>query len=303
MNRSLPATTPSTPRRYLSDSAVGTGQQVGDVGGLQRDEVGGVQVWREADVDQLGHAGVAGAGVDEQAGLPGAERHGEVGLHRGAFDHAGVGVDAARQVGGHDDRPRAGSLPGQRRVGLAQPAPAADAEHAVHDQVGLRDQFGHRALGRAEQPPARGPQGAGSARMGPRARRDRVHGRAAAGEQSAGVQRVAAIVAAAGQHDHPRTVRLLKQPGAHRGQAERGPLHQRALGERGHQGTLGRADLHDLVGLPHPDSLPPLAVPACRDTAAPFPVCLNPPARPGTLAPATVSLPPRPWRWTSPRRG
>ena len=48
--------------------------------------------------------GVARTGVHEKAGLPGTERHGHVRLHRRAVDHAGVGVDAAGQVCGDDDR-------------------------------------------------------------------------------------------------------------------------------------------------------------------------------------------------------
>ena len=161
--RSLPATMPTTPRRYLSESAGGRGSARADVGGLQRDEVGRAEERRQADVDQLDHPGVAGARVDQQPGLQRAERHRHVGLDRRPGDHAGVRVHPAGQVHRHHHGPGPGGQPGQRRLRLAQPAPAADAEQAVQDQVGRADRgrhprvvrAGHPAAGRAERRGAR----------------------------------------------------------------------------------------------------------------------------------------------------
>src|SRR5271167_5069912 len=59
---------------------------------------------------------------------------------------------------------------------------------------------GHPAAGRA--------QGGGAARVRLRAGRDRGDGNAAAGQQGPRVERVAAIVPAAGQHDRPGAVHM-----------------------------------------------------------------------------------------------
>ena len=79
---SLPASTPSTPRRYLSDSADGRGRIAATSAACKATHGGLGQVRAEADVDQLGRARMAGARVDEQARLPGPERHRHVGHAR-----------------------------------------------------------------------------------------------------------------------------------------------------------------------------------------------------------------------------
>ena len=110
-----------------------------------------LQVRAQADVDELDGSRVPGAGVDQQPGLDRAEGHGDVGPDRRAVHRPGVGVDAARQVDGHHGRaglPGAIGLPGQAGERLPQPAPAADAEQAVDDQVGAVYQVGMATRGR-----------------------------------------------------------------------------------------------------------------------------------------------------------
>ena len=187
------------------------GQQPGDVLVL-RGHGGGLagQVRAQPDVDELHGSRVPGAGVDEQARLDRAERHRDVGSHGRAVDRAGVGVDAAGQVDSHHGGPLvhgALSVTGQAVEGFPQPAASADAEQPVDDHLGAGDDRAGRGqvTGHAA---ARGQQFGGAARMGLRPGGDRGHRGAAAGQQGARVQRVAAVVSASGQHRHPGTVNM-----------------------------------------------------------------------------------------------
>ena len=119
-------------------------QDCGDVGGLQRHNVGRAQIRAQPDVDQLGCPGEASAGVDQQAGLDGSEGHGDVSGDGGAVHLAGVSVNAAWQIDRDDESAVAAGLRdqlGQRRAGFAQAAVAADAGKSVDDQVRGRDRW------------------------------------------------------------------------------------------------------------------------------------------------------------------
>ena len=178
----------------------GLGQQRTHVRGLQRAGVRGIQVGAEADVDQLDHPGVPGAGVDQQAGFQGAERHSHIGLNRGSLDLAGIRVHPARQV--HRDHHGRGARgqPGQRGLRLPKPAAAADAQQAVEDQVGRADGRGRGVVVRAGQAPARGAQRRGALLVHPRAGRDGQHRGPPAGQPGSCEERVATVVPAAREH-------------------------------------------------------------------------------------------------------
>ena len=229
----------------------GRGKQRGDVRGLRGGEGGRAEMRPQADVDQLGHAGVGRAGIDEQARLPGAEGDGDVGADGGPIDRSGVGVDAARQVHRDHRRGRAGGQGGQAGVRLPQAPLAPDAEHPVDDEAGPADRtFGRRV--RARHDPAAGcAQRGRAALMRPRPGRDRQHRRAPPGQVRRGVERVTAVVTAAGQHDDPCPVDPAEERGADRREPGRRALHEGTGGQLRHQFGFGRADRGDLVSFPH----------------------------------------------------
>ena len=203
---------------------------------------------------QLDYPRIRGAGIDQQAGLEGPERDRHVGADRGAGRLAGVGVDPARQVDGHDQRAGAPGRRGQRRSRLAQPAPPADAQQPVDDQVGRGDRLLRDPARGLGQPPAAAEQRGRPALVDALGRGDGGDDRAALGQPGPGVQRVSAVVPAAGEHDHPGPVdasRPAEQAGARRGQAGGGPLHQRAVRQQRHQRALGRPDPGHGVRVPH----------------------------------------------------
>ena len=116
-------------------------------------------------------------------------------------------------------------------------------------------------------PAARLAQRGGAAGVNPGSGRDRGNGRAAAGQPGAGVERVAAVVPAAGQHDHAGAVHVSRLPaqqgGADRGEPGGGPAHQRPFRDDLHQRVLGGPDGGDLVGVSHGFPTPgPTARPA-----------------------------------------
>ncbi len=266
----------------------GPGQQVPDVVPLRcRGGRPFLQVRAQADVDELDGARVAGPRVDQQPGLDRAEGHGDVGADGRPVHRAGVGLDAAGQVDGdHGGAGLAGvfGLPGQGGERLAQAAPAADAEQSVDDQVGAVDGAGRGGLRGGCDPAARGAQRGGAARVGCGAGRDRGDGHAAAGQQGPGVERVAAVVPAAGQHDRAAAVHLPgvpgQQGGAHRREPGGGPGHQRPVGDDPHQRLFGRPHGVDLVRVSHGSSYWPAR--ASRTSSASWPMTRS--ARAASLA-------------------
>ena len=181
--------------------------------------------------------GVARARIDQQAGLAGAEGHRDIGPHRGAVHHAGVGVHAARQIDRDHQRARAGPAPAAASVasvayGSRSPPrpPMPSMPSMIRSAGGPADRPGGRALGPGDAScrPRAEPPCPPSWTRPPAA--DRGHPRAAPGQPGARVKRVAAVVAAAGQHDDARAVDPPEQAGADRRQPGRGPLHQRPGG-------------------------------------------------------------------------
>ncbi len=92
-----------------------------------------------------------------------------------------------------------------------------------------------------------------------RTQQQRLDAGATAGQPRTGVQRVPAVVAAAGQHQHPGPVDTAAGPaqqvGAGGGQAGRRTLHEHTRRQRGHQLLLRRAYVGDGVGPPGHDPL------------------------------------------------
>ena len=220
------------------------GQHGGDVGGLQRYDAGRPQVGRRP-MSTSGCPGEASARVYQQAGLDGSEGHGDVSGNGGTVHLAGVSVDTARQIDGDDESTVTAGLRDQfcqRRPGLAQAAVASDAGKAVNDQVRGRDGLAGRGRdGLASiggqggigglpghwrnRPGAAGVglrgwhQPASAGRQLSRTRfvqagsgRHRYHGRAPGGQAGRRVQRVAAVVAPAGQHDDAGAIDLARRP-------------------------------------------------------------------------------------------
>ncbi len=93
---------------------------------------------------------------------------------------------------------------------------------------------------------------------------------AAPGEQRAGVQRVAAVVARPDQQQRPAPVRRPEQVDHGVRQPGRGPLHQRPLGQPRHQLRLGRPHLLDRVRAPHAAHAIGERVVCLRTAYAPF---------------------------------
>lgn len=199
----------------------------------------------QADRHQLHRPRVPGPRIDQQAGLVRAEGHREIGAQRRPGDLPGVGVHPARQV--DRDEHAAARLARVRLGGRPQPAGAADPDDAVQDQVGAAE------LGQARplidrQPTTRRPQ---RGQRGPvrtlGAEQHRGHRRPAPGQAGAGEERVATVVAAAREHQHPAAVDPAatagQQPGAGGGEAGHRPVHQRLAGEF----RLGGPDLGDGV--------------------------------------------------------
>src|SRR4029079_11577050 len=73
----------------------GSGPAGGHIGGVETHDVGLRQ--GEADVDQLDPAAV----TERVNGFEATERHGQRGVHSGAFDRTSLQVDAAGDVDGH----------------------------------------------------------------------------------------------------------------------------------------------------------------------------------------------------------
>ena len=103
------------------------------------------------------------------------------------------------------------------------------------------------------RPPGAAQRG-GPALVDTRSRADGCDHRAAGREPGTGVQGVPAVVPAARQHGHARSVDRSEQARAGRRQAGRGTLHQRALRQQRHQFGFGRADLGHGVCVSHPSA-------------------------------------------------
>ncbi len=140
---------------------------------------------------------------------------------------AGVGVDPAGDVDGHQQA-RAGHRPGDRRGRRgAEPAAPADAGDAVEHQVGPVQPGGAGSVDAAAGPPQPGQPG----RVRPvGVQQQRGDRGAPAGQVRAGPQRVAAVVARPHQQHHAQADGPAGQPQAHGGQPGGRPLHERALG-------------------------------------------------------------------------
>jgi hypothetical protein len=181
----------------------------------------------------------------------------------GPVHHAGVRVDPAGQIDRHHQRARTLAprpVPGPRgqagqgRVRLAQPTTAADPEQPIQHQIGGGD--GGWQVGSVG--PGDAPTGRAQCRrpllVDAAAGRYRGHPRAAPGQPGTGIQGVAAVVTAAGEHHDPGPVDLPGQAGADRGQPGRGPLHQRPGRDGRHEGAFGRPDRGHVVRRPHPSA-------------------------------------------------
>jgi hypothetical protein len=248
------------PAAVLVALAAGAGQQRGDVGVLERFQLGRAEVGGQADVDQPGHADEGGGGVDQQAGLVRAEGDGHVGVHGVAGELAGVGVHAAGEVDGDHRGAGVPGRGGQRDGVRAEAAFAADADDAVEDEVGAGEEGGAllrgggAAAGRAEVGEGGGVRAVGVEQHGGR-------GGAAAGEAGGGVEGVAAVVAASGEDDDAGAVEALavaaEHVGAHGREARGCPAHQRAVRAAGDERGFGRSHDVDPVRNPHPRLLPP----------------------------------------------
>lgn len=112
------------------------------------------EVGAEPDVDEPQRPGVLPRRVDEQPGLVRPEGHRHVGAQRLPRHLARVGVDAARQVDGDDDRVGAARGPGDGDGVGPEPALPSDAGDAVEDEVGE----GEHLEGVVGDPPARRPE-------------------------------------------------------------------------------------------------------------------------------------------------
>ena len=185
---------------------------------------------------------------------------------------------------------------GERRVRLAQPAPAADAEHPVDDEVRVPDRPAHlvpdvvpavtgvlrhpgparsslvrrgRGAARPDDPAAGGDERpraacrAAAARPGWRSPTPR--GGPAARPRTARPRRCRRCPA---RIDHPRPVdrarAVTQQARADRGEPGRRPLHERAVGDERHQRGFRRPHLGNRVSIPHAASLPRAARPGSR---------------------------------------
>jgi hypothetical protein len=213
--------------------------QAGQVRGLAHPPAAGLQ--GQPDVGHLQPAHALAARGQDVAGLDRLEGHGDGGRDRLAGDLAGGPVDPRGDV--DRDHRGAGGLGGRDRLGHRPPGGAAraGAEESVQDQVGPGQQPGrqaglegpHPASGPPDQGRATPPLGvqvvrvAGDQRLGPGA---------APGQPRQRLQGVAAVVALAGQGDHPppgHRTQLADGRGRHR---RPGPSHQRL--DRG-PGLLG----------------------------------------------------------------
>ncbi len=87
--------------------------------------------------------------------------------------------------------------------------------------------------------------------MRPRPGRDRQHRRAPPGQVRRGVERVTAVVTAAGQHDNPCPVDPAEERGTDRREPGRRALHEGTGGQLRHQFGFGRADRGNLVSFAH----------------------------------------------------
>ena len=97
---------------------------------------------------------------------------------------------------------------------------------------------------RADDAPARPPERGEPGRV--RARRIEQHrgdARAPAAQLDAGPERVAAVVARPDEQPDPPSRGAPEHPAGVPGEPERGPSHQGAFGELGHQALLGFPDL------------------------------------------------------------
>ena len=111
---------------------VGSREQRRHVVGLQALDVGLGEV--QPDVDEVDGPGVLGCGVGQQRDLVGAEGDGEGSPYGRSVQLAGVDVDPGRYVD-RDDRYAGERLERRLRLG-PQPGSSADADDAVHHQVG-----------------------------------------------------------------------------------------------------------------------------------------------------------------------
>ena len=108
---------------------------------LSRTDSDGLSAKSEPDVDELDRCRSGRhPGGHEQTRLQRAERDGHVSGDRDARHDAGVRIDSAGQVDGHDDGP-GGIHRGDEGGGLRpEPTCAADAQDPVDDEVGRLDQ-------------------------------------------------------------------------------------------------------------------------------------------------------------------
>src|SRR4029077_370412 len=117
---------------------------------------------------------------------------------------------------------------------------------------------------------------------------DRGDGHPAAGQQGTGVERVAAVVPAAGQHDDPGAVHVAglpaQQGGADRGEPGGGPAHQSPVRDEFHQRAFGGPDGGDLVGVSHGSTCSRAYCPASARRTSPASCPMTRSARAASLA-------------------
>ena len=238
-----PARTPTTPRVYLCASRAGRGSSAATSAACSASTAGAGSV--EPDVDEVDRAAGRGGRVDQVGDLVGAEGDRDVGPHVRPVELAGVDVDARGYVD-RDDRD-------------ARDEPPARAAASGRRPAGRRCRRSRRPPRRAACRPSDGVDA--PARRRPAAPPARPRGparssstastaHAAPGQQRAGVQRVAAVVAGPDQQQHPGAVRRRRASRATASPARPRPAAS-ARPRAARSSRLGGPDLLDGVRAPH----------------------------------------------------
>ena len=243
---SLPAAMPTTPLRYLSVSSAGSRQPPGDVGAGQRGDVGAGQVRRRARCRPA------------RSGPRSRPRDRRAGRSCGPPSSPSARPARPRPPPARCSRPprwaRPRRRPGRRRRwrprrdgrtarAARRTPPIPTSPSTISSAAATASSPGDHPAGLPGGRAA--PPGASWSRPG----RPRPGRRA--GPAGTRVEGVAAVVAAADEQHDAAAVHLAEQVGAGGGEAGRGALHQRALGQPGHQRLFGAPDLVGGVGGAH----------------------------------------------------
>ena len=163
---------------------------------------------------------------------------------------SGVDVDTRGHVDRHDRHPGE-PLEDGHGVG-PQPGPAADADDAVHEQVGT----GVQVVEVAGRPAARRPECGQARAVGAVGEQERLDAGTAGREPSARPQRVAAVVARSDEQQDAAPVAAAEQVEDRGRETRRRALHERPVGQVRHRGGLGPAYVVDGVRAEHGLSSP-----------------------------------------------